>query len=169
MLSNPLLKRIANNWKPKAPTWHRESCVSGLRSGIYFPMLMLALWVSACRSKEEPYSDFVAFYEKFHKDSLFQVAHIQWPLEGLPSDADSLTIESGDFKWTQDNWIMHRPLNMESGEYKRDFQPIGPDIMMEKILSADGSYGMIRRYAKMGNDWYLIYYAGMNHIAVRES
>ena len=41
-------------------------------------------------SKELP-ADFVAFYEKFHQDSAYQMAHIIFPLEGYPAQVDSAT------------------------------------------------------------------------------
>ena len=44
-------------------------------------------------------SDFLVFYTQFHSDSSYQMAHIAFPLEGLPEYADSTILAKGNFKW----------------------------------------------------------------------
>ena len=82
-------------------------------------------------------TDFYAFYQKFHKDSIYQIDHISWPLEGLPSDADSATIASGTFYWTRDNWRMHKPFDFEMSEFKRQINPINDIMVSEQLVSFD--------------------------------
>jgi hypothetical protein len=36
--------------------------------------------------------------------------------------------------------------------------------MVERIVHQSGEYGMMRRFARLGGQWYLIYYAGLNSI-----
>ena len=109
--------------------------------------------------------DFVDFYEKFHRDSAFQMSHIVFPLQGLPSEVDSLTLAEGRFYWQQEDWIMHRPLDAGDQDFQRIFTPLNRDLIVEKIVHKTTGFGMMRRWARMGEEWYLIYYAGMNRLA----
>ncbi len=107
---------------------------------------------------------FRKFYENFHRDSIFQLNHIRFPLEGIPEKETEETDISG-FYWKKENWKMHRPFNAMDGSFIRDFQPLGEDIVIEKIRHAEASYGMQRRFSRDGDEWYLIYYAAMNELA----
>ncbi len=124
------------------------------------------LLLQACNGAEEQpaTADFDVFFDKFHRDSLYQMQHITFPLEGLPSDANAETIASGSFRWDAENWQLHRPFNNANHEFSRELLSFGNDLVIEKIIHKSGEYGTIRRFAKMGNEWYLIYYAGMNRI-----
>ncbi|MFN7116206.1 MAG: hypothetical protein ACK4TA_05365 [Saprospiraceae bacterium] len=126
---------------------------------------MLALAVAACSGDPKPAADdFKTFYERFHQDAEYQLAHITFPLEGLPSDADADLLESGNFYWQEEEWELHRPFDVEHSAFKQEFIRFGDDLVVEKIIHQSGEYGSIRRFAKMGDEWYLIYYAGMNRI-----
>jgi hypothetical protein len=139
-------------------------------------LLLLALpFFQACQSGESPQqqtppaadtdlSDFYAFYQSFHLDSTFQMEHIIFPLQGLPSNADSLTIARNDFYWQAEDWKPHRPVDFETSEYKREITPLSEDIVVEKIIHRSGQTGMMRRFVRMGDDWYLIYFADLNRV-----
>ena len=68
---------------------------------------LIILFLTDCKRKDPVLKgqvqglpdDFVAFYEKFHADSAYQMAHIQFPLEGYPAQADSSVLAKGDFRW----------------------------------------------------------------------
>ncbi len=107
---------------------------------------------------------FRKFYENFHRDSVFQLNHIRFPLEGVPEKETEDTELTG-FYWEKENWKMHRPFNAMDGSFIRDFQPLGEDMVIEKIRHAEASYGMQRRFSRDGEEWYLIYYAAMNELA----
>ncbi len=134
-------------------------------------VLFLIVCLSACSSNttEAPVEgltslpEFNAFYEQFHSDSLFQMEHIIFPLEGLPANADSLTFAEDNFRWQKEDWLMHRSLEDGAG-FSRDFQVLGDQIVVEYVRHSSGQVGMIRRFAKMGDKWYLIYYAGLNRL-----
>lgn len=112
-------------------------------------------------------SGFRKFYENFHRDSIFQLNHIRFPLEGIPEKETEQTELTGFF-WKKENWTMHRPFNGMDGSFIRDFQSIGEDMVIEKIRHAEASYGMQRRFSRDGDQWYLIYYAAMNELAKSE-
>lgn len=108
---------------------------------------------------------FADFYQQFHSDSVFQVSHIVFPLEGLPDNADSLTIATNDYRWQPENWRMQRQFDFEMSEFKREILPLNENMVLERIVHQNGEFGMVRRFAIVGGEWHLIYYAGMNKLA----
>jgi len=109
---------------------------------------------------------FADFYQKFHSDSMFQVEHIVFPLEGLPNNADSTTVADKTFRWTPETWRMQRQFDFQVSEYKREIVPLTETLVMERILHNSGQFGMVRRFAIIGGEWHLIYYAGVNRLAM---
>ena len=110
---------------------------------------------------------FITFYEKFHRDSLFQLTHTRFPLEGIPErEAGQKNVD--DFYWQKESWTLHRSFNAMEGSYIRDFLPVGKDMVIEKIRHAKANYGMQRHFSKDGDDWYLIFYAAMNELPTTE-
>jgi hypothetical protein len=133
-------------------------------------ILLLALSFSFCK-KEKPKEfnisenlpgSFLSFYEKFHMDSTFQMNHIIFPLEGMPSDMDS-TSESLNFHWSKDTWVIHTPFNDRGGSFQRSFLNID-NIILEKIFDQHRNFEMERRFTEMQGEWYLIYYAALRKI-----
>jgi Domain of unknown function (DUF4348) len=131
---------------------------------------LIILFLTDCKRKDPVLKgqvqglpdDFVAFYEKFHADSAYQMAHIQFPLEGYPAQADSLVLAAGDFRWTADKWVMHRMQAFTDSLYNRTFDVSIPGIVNETIRQKNTPFGMYRRFYKRGEDWTLILYADMN-------
>jgi len=109
-------------------------------------------------------SEFQTFYDQFHKDSLFQVNHITFPLEGLPPQADSLTFVKG-YRWQKEDWRMQKPIDTSSGEFSKTYSNLGSDMIIEHITHETGQFGIQRRFAKIGGEWNLIYYAALNRVA----
>ncbi len=106
-------------------------------------------------------SDFHAFYEKFHGDSTFQMAHIHFPLAGLPNGADSTQI--GNFFWQQSDWEMHRMPTDTS--FLRIYSVPMSGFVNEVIKQKTPPYiGISRRFAKIGDDWQLIHYVNANEM-----
>ena len=100
-------------------------------------------------------ADFEAFYELFHGDSSFQMEHIAWPLSGnLRLDSNG---QSTDITWTEHDWLMHKPLELGE-EFVREIEASQDDLVIERVKSRAGAYIIERRFAKLGNTWYLIYY-----------
>lgn len=109
--------------------------------------------------------DFRVFYQRFHRDSLFQVEHIVFPLEGLPDEADATTIAEGKYRWTPAQWRFQRVVDYETSDFTRRFVPVNDRMIAEYIVHKNTGFGMLRRFAKMGGYWHLIYYAGLNRFA----
>lgn len=127
-------------------------------------ILMIGSFFSCKREAAQEHNEFEAFYLKFHQDSLFQVEHITFPLEGLPANADSATLVNNDFRWQKEDWQMHKPFDSKNGEYQIEFSSFGEDLIIEKVLHKSGTYGMLRRFARISGEWHLIYYAGFNRV-----
>ena len=107
--------------------------------------------------------DFWDFLDEFHGDIEFQKAHIQWPLEGLPSMMDSSYVEE-TYRWSEQDWIMHHDFDETNEEFELAYTMFGDDVVIEQILHINGTMGMERRFSKQDDSWKLIYYAGMNFI-----
>lgn len=105
----------------------------------------------------------MTFYNRFHQDSAFQMDHILFPLEGLPSYADSSMLQAREFRWTRDNWKLQRGFDVTSG-FEREFTPVTERIIVERMVHESGDFAMERRWAFLKEDWYLIYYAGINRV-----
>lgn len=100
-------------------------------------------------------ADFPAFYERFHADSAYQMAHVTWPLDG--NIVTTAVGERRDERWTADAWLLHRPLDL--GEtYVRELDASSGDAVIERIKTTEGKYLLERRFAKLGTEWYLIWY-----------
>jgi hypothetical protein len=106
---------------------------------------------------EEP--DFDTFYELFHSDSLYQMAHIQFPLQGVSSRPED---HGTGFRWEKEDWRIHRSFDASSS-FRSEFTSLGDDLVIENIIHKNGQYGMERRFSRLGGDeWYLIYYAALH-------
>ena len=127
-------------------------------------LLIIGAFFSCKRDASKDLSDFDAFYIKFHQDSLFQMEHITFPLEGLPANADSTALSDNDFRWQKEDWQMHKPFDSKNGEYEINFSSFGEDLIIEKVMHKSGNYGMLRRFARISGEWHLIYYAGFNRV-----
>jgi hypothetical protein len=110
----------------------------------------------------EGYQAFAEFYQRFHEDSLYQMEHIIFPIQGLPPKVDSATLARNDFRWHKEDWKMHRPIEVD--DFNRTFIPYGEDLIVERIIHETGEYGMLRRWAEINGEWYLIYYVAMNRL-----
>jgi len=105
-------------------------------------------------------ADFDNFYKKFHRDTVFQLEHITFPLPGFPSFADSMTIERDDFYWQKENWTMQQEVDFESGEFEQELQHLG-NLVIERVFLKEGVF-IERRFSKLDGTWKLIYYSDLN-------
>ena len=140
---------------------------------ISYYLCILTVFLS-CSGSEHPETsmqgddtDFDIFYQQFHTDSLYQIQHIAFPLAGLPANADTLE-DVTSFFWQKEDWILHRDLTNKLSGYDRKRKKFGSDIIVETIVQKDSEIGMMRRFAKMDDEWMLIYYAAMNQMQPSE-
>jgi hypothetical protein len=136
----------------------------------YFPFFFVIFCIlNACQSVSSNRGvdaslpdDFKKFYEKFHTDSSYQMKHIIFPLEGIPSYADSLGLVANNFYWQEKNWDLHKNITDES--YRKEYSILPNDIINEKLILKDKPIRLQRRFAKISGEWMLIYYVGLNSI-----
>ncbi|MEN9610336.1 MAG: hypothetical protein RLZZ628_1150 [Bacteroidota bacterium] len=131
----------------------------------WFSIALIALLFTTCRGKKSAKNtglsaDFQQFYEKFHADSAYQMAHIQFPVAG----ADSYSSDPNPRPWTPENWIIHKPLidSLVRSEFTLKME--NPPLVVESIFHKSAAFAAERRFLKSGNEWYLIYYMALNPI-----
>lgn len=107
-------------------------------------------------------TDFMEFYYKFHSDSLFQMSSIFFPLEGLPNHADPEFIANEKFFWSPDQWEFQKQIVKNNKDYSANYINVSDMLVEETITELKSGLKLIRRFAKTGSGWRLIYYAGMN-------
>ncbi|MBK6931847.1 MAG: hypothetical protein IPH12_13670 [Saprospirales bacterium] len=117
-------------------------------------------------TEEQLPAGFLAFYRQFHADSLYQLAHISWPLQGITTvEMDSIRREKRPVSWEQKTWRMHHPVDFSSGEFKREWQLLGEELVVERISYAAANYGLERRFMRQSDgEWVMIYYADMQEL-----
>lgn len=139
---------------------------------IFYSFLIFSLFAfNACQKEadqdlglDETYADFQKFYVQFHQDSLYQMAHITFPLQGIPDNVANADYYSEGFTFEASDWVMNKPINLEESRFKRSLRTIGTQLVVEQLVHESGSYGMERRFAKIDDEWMLIYYQGINPI-----
>lgn len=110
-------------------------------------------------------ADFVEFFDKFHGDSAYQMAHIVFPLEGLPpSNNLSDTIPGQRFFYQREDWVIHNRFTDPGGNFEHWYEVID-ERLIEHWVQLKGTEMVIRRrFAKLDDGWYLIYYSGMGPV-----
>jgi len=137
---------------------------------VLFSFLLLSLW--SCDRKtsnsltavslEDTNKDFRTFFEKFHTDSLYQMAHLSSPVTGIPSMVEDESLLDGSYEWPRSEWKMHKAFNNIGDEYARNYVVANKSLIIENIKHKVSNFGMERRFVKENGEWYLSYYAGMN-------
>lgn len=118
-------------------------------------------------TKEIP-EDFEPFYDRFLRDSTYQMKHIVWPLRGhrMVTSPDSSASQLQEHQWTATNWVMHQPMDNSEGYYIREVEAIGDLIVIERIKVKAANYGIERRFARQpdNHEWALIYYSSIREM-----
>ena len=108
---------------------------------------------------------FNEFYDKFHQDSLYQIAHIRFPLAGAMADTDSLTYAQNPNPWTMANWRFQQKPDL-GGAFNQTIEasPVLEGVVVETLVHLQTGLKIMRRFYRDPNDkeWYLIYYADLN-------
>ena len=133
-----------------------------MKSKPFFLFPILLVLAMGCKSPKADFTEFNQFYDQFMQDSVFQIQHINFPMEGVPDNAVAYGDSLNTFRWTAENWRIHRPVDFTKTKFEQVFQTVGDELIIENISDASTNYGMVRRWAKIGGQWSLIYYAGLN-------
>ena len=104
-------------------------------------------------------ADFLEFYDRFHKDSAFQMQHITFPLDGAirapESNGDSLI----PYRWRMNKWQLHHEYDNYNNIFTRKFIIYNQDLIIEQITGVNDLFKMERRFGKLSDGWNLIYYS----------
>ncbi len=135
-------------------------------------LILFVLVIVACKTKQAEVLDethelpdsFVEFYIQFHTDSVYQMDHIIFPLQGMPQIDSTMTREYlKNFKWQKEDWVIHKNISESDGYFKKEFTDFS-GIISERIYHQNNSFEMTRRFAKIQDEWHLIYYSDLNRI-----
>lgn len=110
--------------------------------------------------------DFLSFYQQFHSDSAYQMAHIQWPLKGEKAEKDSSgAAHKVLYSWNPEHWnMLHLPDISDPG-LKRSFETVGDALVIERMQYPMVNYGLERQFFKDDkNEWQLIFYSEMQEL-----
>lgn len=106
--------------------------------------------VQSMKNNKLESEDFDSFYLKFHKDTLFQISRIIFPLEGYNLDSENALDTNSNFRWNRNEWTYHKLIELDS-QFKREFKIIG-DSAKERIYIPNSGLETIRKFSKkMGN------------------
>ena len=108
-----------------------------------------------------PNESFKEFYLKFHTDSIYQIQHTVFPLEGIPMFYDD-EIHTLPYFYQKEDWTMQRMFDLKEKGYKHVMEDLG-FVIKERFIDSKG-YGIERRYMQNGKDYFLIYYLGFNKV-----
>ena len=109
-------------------------------------------------------ADFTDFYEKFHSDSLFQVEHIAWPLNGMRAvEIDSQSVMQ-KYTWQPEEWTMHRLAILNNGDYEQELTWMDNDFVSERVRLKNSSFGLERHFSRFNNSWELVFYSEMHEM-----
>jgi len=102
-------------------------------------------------------SEFWQFYEQFHTDSAFQLQHIAFPLSGIAVNDSS---DNEYYTWQPADWTLHQPIDDLGSGFEQEFVAFG-NMVEETIKAKNYNFSMSRRFAKLGDEYNLIYYKEM--------
>lgn len=139
-----------------------------LRYLVLLSLLLLAACRQPASAPGDLPEDFVRFYERFHTDSVYQMAHIQFPLKGLPDYADGSIGDPNKFYWQEEDWVLHRPVDPAQSDFQREFTLHSENVIVERTLHIEKPLFTERRFIKLGTDWKLVYYSGINSYRLAE-
>lgn len=102
---------------------------------------------------------FKEFYQKFHSDSIFQMQHIVFPVEGLKR----MNIEGKDtilsYTYPESEWRMNHLFDTSNADFNQSFYLPDENTVIDKITGTKGVFCLERRFANLSDGWNLIYYA----------
>ena len=102
---------------------------------------------------------FAEFLDTFQTDSIYQMNHIIFPLEGAVRAPGENPDSMIPYKWRKYKWQLHHKFNNYDSIFKRSFVIFNETTIIEKTSAINGLFKMERRFAKMDNGWNLIYYS----------
>lgn len=137
---------------------------------VFFSFLTLSFFLFNCKNNPQPLQqakaesdlpkDFKAFYQQFHSDSAYQMAHIEWPLKGETGVNKDTSNTVRLTEWLPENWRVMQFPDTTMSTLKRSFETVGDVMVIERMAYPMVGMGYERQFYKEENgEWRLIYYA----------
>jgi len=101
---------------------------------------------------------FAMFNERFHRDSMFQLSRIRFPIGGRFVEGEN------NQEWTARNWVLMKvPVRetVDTKEYKHELQK-SDSAVIEKYCIENGGFKIERRFKNIDGKWFLTYYEDVN-------
>jgi hypothetical protein len=97
--------------------------------------------------------DFMDFYSKFLKDSIFQMSRIRFPLEGRSVDGDKIS------PWSIDNWVTLKTsvFEVDTAQYKVEITE-SDTLKIFRVYIPNSGFEVLSKFGLIDGKWYLIYY-----------
>ncbi len=96
--------------------------------------------------------NFDNFYVRFHKDSLFQVSRVQFPLKGKKENL------KGSSSWTKEKWMMIKATSNEVDRNEFNVKTVkNADSYFEGIYCKNCGFSFEMEYRLINGKWYLVY------------
>jgi hypothetical protein len=133
----------------------------------YIPVVIMFILFISCNKKNGntmkteneniEMENFDTFYNKFHSDSLFQMARIKFPLEGQNIDGFKKT------KWVKANWIMLKTkiYDVDTTKFITNYKKSKTDFIAQ-CHTEDSGFSSEYRFKIIKNKWHLVYAADKN-------
>lgn len=124
---------------------------------IRYLLLLLCISCWACQGTKKvsakKQESFDVFYQRFHRDSLFQIERVRFPLNGY-------AIEGGRVSsWSKAEWVMHKngleAIDTAIYQTERFTQH---EVLQERIYQADSGVLIERHFSLLQNQWFLTFY-----------
>ncbi|MFN7045969.1 MAG: hypothetical protein ACK4M1_12300 [Flavobacterium sp.] len=96
--------------------------------------------------------NFDGFYDKFHKDSVFQMSRIKFPLDGVKFDSGE------EIKWSKNNWTILKTkiFDVDTSEFKIEYKKNNDSFYQKFWIENSGFWGEYK-FGLIENKWYLVY------------
>ncbi len=113
---------------------------------------------STKKSKAVKYENYNTFYNRFHRDSLFQMSRVKFPIGGYFTDT-----VGEERTWSKTNWIMHRSKIQEADTsiYKVNIES-ATTVKKEELFIEGGGFKVERKFQRINGKWFLVYYIDEN-------
>jgi hypothetical protein len=101
--------------------------------------------------------DFDQFYQRFHKDSDFQMSRLYFPLQGKLIDGERIE------DWTRNNWSILKVeiYDVDKSDFRVKYDR-GADTFYQKFWTDEAEFYAEYRFELIGNKWFLVYAKDVN-------
>lgn len=141
-----------------------------MKNQIKITFLLLVFILISCNRNSEKKNNYVIkntantvenfdeFNIRFHTDSIFQLARINFPIEGKSIDGFDRN------EWNSENWEMLKTPVVDKSENKEyEHSLVKSDtLVVEKYWIKDSGFLVERKFKRVKNKWFLTYYNDVN-------